>query len=83
MQSTDAGDVIQGMGRLRKLRLEDERGQKGKCGDIRVIYCWWSGGAQFWLFTLYGKDAQDDLSAARKKALKSSMDAEVNARMKP
>ncbi len=54
-----------------------------KRGGIRVIYYWWSGGAQFWLFTLYGKDVQDDLSAAQKKVLKSLLDTEVNARKKP
>lgn len=83
MPSTDTGDVIDGMGCLRKLRLEDERGQQGKCGSIRFVYCWWSGGAQFWLFMAYGKDVQDDLSAVQKNALKSLMDAVVNARKKP
>lgn len=83
MQTPDAGDVIQGTGGLRKVRFADERRQKGKRGGIRVIYYWWSGGAQFWLFTLYGKDVQDNLSAAQKKVLKSLLDTEVNARKKP
>jgi putative transcriptional regulator len=53
------------------VRFADERRQKGKRGGIRVIYYRWFDGAQFWLFTLYGKDVQDDLSAAQKKVLKS------------
>lgn len=43
----------------------NERRQKGKRGGIRVIYHWWLEGAQFWLFTLYGKGVQDDLNETR------------------
>ena len=52
MQNPQAGDVIQGTGGLRKVRFKDERRGKGKRGGIRVIYYWWTGGQQFWLFTL-------------------------------
>jgi hypothetical protein len=82
IQQPEAGAVIQGTGGLRKVRFADERRQKGKRGGIRVIYYWWLGGAQFWLFTLYGKDVQDDLSATQKKALKRLLDAELEARTK-
>lgn len=82
MQHPEAGDVIQGTGGLRKVRFADERRQKGKRGGIRVIYYWWLGGAQFWLFTLYGKDVRGDLSASQKKALKRLLDAELQARTK-
>ena len=77
MQCPDAGDLIQGCGGLRKLRYADCRRQKGKRGGIRVIYYWWFGGAQCWLFTLYGKDEQDDLNPAQKKALTRLLDAEI------
>lgn len=80
MRNPEAGDVIQGTGGLRKLRFADERRQKGKRGGIRVIYYWWTGAAPFWLFTLYGKDVQDDLNAAQKKALKRLLDTELQAR---
>lgn len=80
MRNPEAGDVIQGTGGLRKLRFADERRQKGKRGGIRVIYYWCTGAAQFWLFTLYGKDVQDDLNAAQKKALKRLLDTELQAR---
>lgn len=83
MKNPGAGDVIQGTGGLRKVRFADEKRQKGKRGGIRVIYYWWLDGAQFWLFTLYGKDVQDDLSADQKKALKKLLDAEIKARKKP
>ncbi|GAA4415153.1 toxin [Quisquiliibacterium transsilvanicum] len=80
MRNPDAGDVIQGAGGLRKVRVPDRRRHKGKRGGIRVIYYWWLSGAQFWLFTLYGKDVQDDLDVEQKKALSRLLDAELRAR---
>lgn len=58
----EAGDVIEGTGGLRKLRYGDPRRGKGKRGGLRVIYYWWNGESQFWLFTLYDKDELKDLS---------------------
>ena len=73
-------DVIEGTGGLRKLRHGDPRHGKGKRGGLRVIYYWWDGGRQFWLFTLYGKDEMEDLSADEKKLLKGMLKAELEAR---
>lgn len=83
MENPEAGDVIQGVGGLRKIRFADERRQKGKRGGIRVIYYWWREGAQFWLFTLYGKDTQNDLNEQQKKVLKQLLEAEIDARNTP
>ena len=80
LRNPEAGDVIQGTGGLRKVRFADGRRQKGKRGGIRVIYYWWLEGAQFWLFTLYGKDVQDDLSEAQKSVLRQLLKAETDAR---
>ncbi len=74
------GDVIKGTGGLRKLRFSDPHRQKGKRGGIRVIYYYWLPGAQFWLFTLYGKDVQDDLTEAQRKALKNLLEREYLTR---
>jgi hypothetical protein len=41
-----------------------------------VIYYWWLGGSQFWLFTLYDKDQADDLTTEQRKAIKKLLDAE-------
>jgi len=71
-----AGDVIEGTGGLRKLRQGDARRGKGKRGGLRVIYYWWLGGSQFWLFTLYDKDQADDLTPEQRKAVKRLLDAE-------
>ena len=80
MKSPEAGDVIEGTGGLRKLRHGDPRRGKGKRGGLRVIYYWWDGGRQFWLFTLYDKDEAADLSPDEKKALKRMLKTELEAR---
>lgn len=80
MKNPEAGDVIESTGGLRKLRYGDPRRGKGKRGGLRVIYYWWNGGPQFWLFTLYDKDEMADLSADEKKALKGMLKAELEAR---
>ena len=80
LKNPEAGDVIEGTGGLRKLRHGDPRRGKGKRGGLRIIYYWWDGGSQFWLFTLYDKDSMDDLSAVEKKALKSMLKTELEAR---
>jgi len=45
-----AGDLIEGTGGLRKLRFKDSRRSKGKRGGLRVIFYYWTGGPEFWLF---------------------------------
>ena len=80
LKNPEAGDVIEGTGGLRKFRHGDPRRGKGKRGGLRVIYYWWDGGRQFWLFTLYDKDEMDNLNADEKKALKGMLKAELDAR---
>lgn len=78
----EAGDEIQGTGGLRKLRFADTRRGKGKRGGLRVVYYWWSGGPEFWLFTLYGKDEASDLTAEQRRALRTLVKRELAARRK-
>ena len=80
MKNPAAGDVIEGTGGLRKLRHGAPRRGKGKRGGLRVIYYWWDGHQQFWLFTLYDKDEMTDLSADEKKVLKAMLKAELESR---
>lgn len=62
------------------MRFGDPRRGKGKRGGLRVIYYWWDGREQFWLFSLYDKDEASDLSAREKRMLKGMLDAEREAR---
>lgn len=75
-----AGDVIQGTGGLRKLRFSDTQRHKGKRSGTRIIYYYWLPGAQFWLFTIYGKDMQDDLTEIQRKSLKTLLEREYLSR---
>ena len=73
MDNPHAGPVIQGTGGLRKLRWSEPRRGKGKRGGVRIIYYWFIEGAQFWLFTIYGKDVADDLTSQQKWVLKEML----------
>lgn len=80
MKNPEAGEVIEGTGGLRKLRFADRRRGKGKRGGLRVIYCWWRAGLQFWLYTLYDKDEMADLTSQQRKALKAMLKTELESR---
>lgn len=80
MSDPEAGDMIPGAGGLRKLRLGDPRRGKGKRGGLRVIYYWWNGGSEFWLFTLYDKDEMNDLTEKERQILKHRGKGEIQAR---
>ena len=80
LKNPEVGDLIEDTGGLRKIRFGDQRRGKGKRSGLRVIYYWWSGFDQFWLFTVYNKNEQDDLTPAQKKLFRKTLDRELNAR---
>jgi len=51
---------------------------KGKRAGSRVIYYWYLEAKQFWLFTIYGKDEMNDLTAEQKRILKAVLEKEVD-----
>jgi hypothetical protein len=75
-----AGAVIPGAGGLRKVRFGDRRRGKGRRGGLRVVYFWWSAGAQFWLFTLYDKDELEDLAPGDRARVAGMLRMELEAR---
>jgi hypothetical protein len=75
-----AGDVVEGCGGLRKLRFGDARRAKGKRGGLRVIYYFWTGGPEFWLFTLYDKNEAVDLTARQRSLVKERLKSELRTR---
>jgi hypothetical protein len=82
MVNPTAGDLIEGTGGLRKVRFGDSRRSKGKRGGLRVIYYYWMGGPEFWLFTLYDKDEMADLTPKQRAALKERVKDELKMRRK-
>jgi mRNA-degrading endonuclease RelE of RelBE toxin-antitoxin system len=54
------GDVIQGSGGLRKVRVSSKG--KGKRGGARVIYYYFNRFSRFYLLTVYAKNEVSDLT---------------------
>lgn len=73
MANPKQGDVIQGTGGLRKIRVAGK--DKGKRGGTRVIYYYFDEKRRFYLLTIYGKNEMSDLNAEQKKQLKAFMEA--------
>jgi hypothetical protein len=65
----EAGDLIQGTGGLRKIRLAAKG--HSKRGGARVIYYYFISRSHIAMLLAYPKNAKDDLTAAQKKALKA------------
>jgi len=70
LENPHAGKVIPRTGGLRKLRFAPPTWHTGKRGAARVIYAFILPGEAVYLFTLYGKNEQSDLSSAEKKFFK-------------
>jgi putative component of toxin-antitoxin plasmid stabilization module len=68
----NAGDVIPGLGGIRKIRFG--MGGKGKRGGGRAIYFLMMADETILMLSAYGKAEQEDLSAAQKSALLKFID---------
>ena len=66
-RNPEAGDEMTGTGGIRKLRWAGKG--KGKRGGLRVIYYYYNEIAPIFLLTVYGKGAQEDLTAKQKSQL--------------
>ena len=73
LENPQKGDVIEGTGGARKLRisLNDNR---GKSGGGRVIYIDIFEKERIYLLFAYPKNVQENLSAEQKKAIKKLID---------
>ena len=76
----ELGDLMPGTGGFRKARWANVRRGKGRRGGLRVIYYYFKSDHQIWLMTLYDKDESSDLTTREKKALKTSIESELEAR---
>jgi hypothetical protein len=63
-----AGDIIEGTGGLRKLRVAGKG--KGKSGGYRVIYLDLPSKERTMLIDMYGKGEQEDITAEDKVIMK-------------
>lgn len=72
MSNPKQGDVIQGTGGLRKIRVAGKG--RGKRGGSRVIYYFLDEHQRFYLLTIYSKNEVSDLTLEQKKQLKAFME---------
>jgi len=72
-----AGDVIVGLGGIRKLRFAPKG--RGKSGAFRVIYYVLNGDRPILALLIYGKNEQSDLSAVQRKQF-AALAAELKRR---
>jgi len=70
----ETGVVIPGTGGLRKLRYAPPTWHSGKRSATRVIYAFIVPGEAVYLFTLYGKNEQSDLSPDEKKVFRQVLE---------
>ena len=66
------GDVIQGTGRLRKLRFSFPG--RGKRGSVRVCYVDFEKIETVYLLAVFAKNEQENLSQAERNSLKKQID---------
>jgi hypothetical protein len=64
-----AGSVVPGAGGLRKMRFAPPSWHTGKRGGTRIYYAYIVLGEVVYLFTLYGKNEQADISRDEKRVL--------------
>ncbi len=68
-ENPELGDLIPGTGGIRKVRMKSA--SKGKSGGFRICYFYSSERNELFLICIYGKNKQENLSAAEKKELKA------------
>jgi hypothetical protein len=68
LQNPDRGELIQGTGGFRKIRMK--LAGRGKSAGARVVYFHQKDHAVIFLFLLYTKSGQSDLTAEQKAALR-------------
>lgn len=73
LQNPKIGDVIQGTGGARKMRIQLEG--RGKSGGGRVIYLDVFEKEKLYLLFAYPKNVQDDLTQEQKNLIKTTVDA--------
>lgn len=67
-ETPEAGDIVEGTGGLRKVRMATN---KGKSSGARIIYYYFKSDSQIAMVFVFAKNEQSNLTATQKKALKS------------
>lgn len=71
IKNPERGDLVQGLGGIRKARSSNPARGKGKRGGFRYLFLYMEDQNQIHLLYLLDKDEQEDLSADERKALRA------------
>lgn len=72
LKNPKIGDVIQGTGRLRKLRFAFQN--RGKSGSVRICYVDFEEKEKIYLFAVFAKNEQENLTQAERNFLKKQIE---------
>lgn len=72
LQNPKVGPVMQGTGRLRKMRFAFEN--SGKSGSVRVCYVDFENFCQVYLITVFAKNEKSNLSKIEKNQVKVAIE---------
>lgn len=72
LQHPKLGNVIQGTGRLRKMRFPYEH--RGKSGSVRICYVDFEEYERIYLFAVFAKNEQENLSSSECALLKKQIE---------
>jgi len=73
MDEAETGDVMAGTGGVRKVRFAPPSRHTGKSGAFRVAYAYFRVGETVYLLTIFGKNEQENFTAAQKAEFKALM----------
>jgi hypothetical protein len=71
IKNPERGDLVQGLGGIRKARCSNPGRGKGKRGGFRYLFLYLEDRNQIHLLYLLDKDEQEDLSTDERKALRT------------
>ena len=71
LENPKAGPVIQGTGRLRKIRFSFEN--RGKSGSVRVLYVDFEEHARVFLLAVFAKNEKENLTKEERNNIKRAM----------
>jgi len=72
LHQPDIGDLVQGTGGIRKMRLAGKG--KGKSGGYRIWYLYLAQVERIYLMAIYSKNEEEDLSATQRHGLHALVD---------
>lgn len=79
LQNAEKGDVVRGLGGIRKARTANPARGKGKRGGYRYMHLYLEHKDHIHLLFLLDKDEQEDLDEAQRKALRQMVVALKNS----